>query len=108
MADTFWRYRLMSFVTGTTLLILFATLSLQSLDHALWQHLKIFREVLGVGHGVVLYPIYLIMCFQLVLKFRLDVWYLLVMLLAGFVPGLAFYLEHRMRLKLFPGGFEHP
>ena len=57
MAATFWRYRLMSFVTGTTLLILFVTLSLQFLDHSLWLHLKIFREVLGIGHGVVLYPI---------------------------------------------------
>jgi hypothetical protein len=23
---------------------------------------------------------------------------------AGFVPGLAFYMEHRMRLKLYPQG----
>ena len=27
-----------------------------------------------------------------------------MMLFAGFVPGLAFYLEHRMRLKLYPEG----
>jgi hypothetical protein len=26
------------------------------------------------------------------------------MLFAGFVPGLAFYLEHRMRVKLYPYG----
>jgi hypothetical protein len=26
------------------------------------------------------------------------------MLFAGFVPGLAFYLEYRMRMKLYPQG----
>jgi hypothetical protein len=26
------------------------------------------------------------------------------MLLAGFLPGVAFYLEHRMRLRLYPNG----
>jgi hypothetical protein len=41
----------------------------------------------------------------MVLKFRLNVGYLAIMFLAGFVPGLAFYLEHRMRLKLYPTGF---
>lgn len=91
----------MSFVTGTTLLILFVTLSLQGLDHSLWLQIVVFRKVLGIGHGVVLYPIYLITCFQLVLKFRLSFWYLVWMMLAGFVPGLAFYLEHRMRLRLY-------
>jgi hypothetical protein len=29
------------------------------------------------------------------------------MLGAGFVPGLAFYMEHRMRVKLYPNGFHH-
>jgi hypothetical protein len=46
----------------------------------------------------------MIMCFNLVMKFRLNVLFLGMMLFAGFVPGLAFYLEHRMRLKLYPQG----
>ena len=104
MDGAFRRYRLMSFVTGTTLLILFITLALQGLDHSLWVQIKVFRVVLGIGHGVVLYPIYLIMCFQLVLKCRLRLWYLVLMMFAGVVPGLAFYLEHRMRRRFYPNG----
>ena len=104
MDRAFRWYRRMSFVTGTTLLILFITLSLQGLDHSLWLQIKVFRVVLGIGHGVVLYPIYLFVCFQLVLKFRLNLWNLVLMMFAGFVPGLAFYLEHRMRLRFYPNG----
>ena len=94
----------MSFVTGTTLLILFVTLFLHAVDLTLWKQMSWFVKIVGIGHGVVLYPIYMIMCFNLVMKFRLSALYLGVMLFAGFVPGLAFYLEYRMRLKLYPQG----
>ena len=94
----------MSFITGTTLLVLFVTLFLHTVDLKLWQHLSLFVRIVGVGHGIVLYPIYMIMCFNLVMRFRLNVGLLGLMLFAGFVPGLAFYLEHRMRLKLYPEG----
>jgi integral membrane protein len=104
MNATFRRYRLMSFVTGTTLLVLFATLLLHTVDLTAWHHISWFVEIVGVGHGIVLYPIYMIMCFNLVMKFRLSVSYLGLMLFAGFVPGLAFYLERRMRLKIYPRG----
>ena len=94
----------MSFITGTTLFVLFVTLLLHTVDLTLWHHLSWFVKIVGVGHGIVLYPIYMIMCFNLVLRFRLNVGLLGLMLFAGFVPGLAFYLEHRMRLKLYPEG----
>ena len=103
MLRAFQRYRLMSFVTGTTLIILFITLLLHAVDLALWRHLKVLVTVLGVGHGVVLYPIYLVMCFQLALKARLHPGYLLLMLAAGFVPGLAVYMEARVARKLAIG-----
>jgi Domain of unknown function (DUF3817) len=83
---------------------LFATLLLHSVDLTLWKQLGWFVKIDGIGHGVVLYPIYMIMCFNLVMKFRLSVLYLGLMLFAGFVPGLAFYLEYRMRIKLYPEG----
>jgi integral membrane protein len=94
----------MSFITGTTLLILFVTLFLHTVDLTLWKHLFWFVRVVGIGHGIVLYPLYMIMCFNLVLRFRLNAALLALMLFAGFVPGLAFYLEYRMRLKLYPHG----
>jgi len=105
MDKAFQRYRIMSFITGTTLLTLIVTLILHGVDLKLWQDLHAFVKVVGVGHGVVLYPIYLVMSFQLALKARLHVGYIALMLLAGFVPGLAFYMEHRMRVKLYPQGF---
>ena len=108
MDATFRRYRLMSFVTGTTLLLLFVTLFLHAVDLSLWEHLNWFGKVVGRGHGFVLYPLYMVTCFQVVLKFRLNVALLGFMFLAGFVPGLAFYLEHRMRRRLYPNGVEGP
>ena len=100
MEMAFARYRLMSFITGTTLLILTFTLILNKVDYQLWKKMHIFVAIVGIGHGVVLYPIYMIMCFALALRARLNVGLLLLMLLAGFVPGLAFYMEHRLALKL--------
>lgn len=96
MAASFARYRVMSFVTGTTLLVLCVFLLLHTVDLSVWTHLKVLVTIVGVGHGVVLYPIYMIMCFQFALKARLHPGWVVLMLLAGFVPGLAFYMEHRM------------
>jgi integral membrane protein len=101
---TFRRYRAMSYITGTTLLVLFVTLFLHTVDLKFWDHIHLFVDVVGIGHGIILYPIYMIMCFNLTLKFRLPIYYIAIMLFAGFVPGLAFYLEHRMRVKLYPYG----
>jgi integral membrane protein len=105
MDITFRRYRIMSFVTGTTLLTLFVALLLHQVDLSLWKHLSIVVRIDGIAHGIVMYPLYMIASFQMVLKFRLPLALLLLMLLAGFLPGVAFYLEHRMRLRLYPKGW---
>ena len=102
MEKAFARYRFMSFVTGTTLLTLFFFLILHGVDLRLWKDIKALVTVDGIAHGVVLYPIYLVMSFQVALKARLHIGYVVLMMLAGFVPGLAFYMERRMRLKIFP------
>ena len=102
MEAAFRRYRLMSFVTGTTLLILCVFLLLHGVDLALWRRLKVLVTVVGIGHGVVLYPIYMVTCFQFWLRSRVHAGFLVLMLLAGFVPGLAFYMEHAMARRLFP------
>ena len=94
----------MSFITGTTLLILFATLILHKVDATAWHHIKWFVNLVGVGHGIVLYPIYLVASFNLALKAKLHVGFIALMLLSGFVPGLAFYMENRMEKKLYPQG----
>ncbi len=94
----------MSFVTGTTLLSLFVTLALHQWDLSLWTSIKPLVVIDGVAHGTVLYPIYLILSFQFVIKARLNLGYLLVMLLAGFVPGVAFLVEWRLARKFYPDG----
>lgn len=104
MERAFRRYRVMSFVTGTTLIVLCLFLVLHSADLTLWRHLKVLVTIVGIGHGVLLYPIYMVVCFQFAIKGRLHFGYVVLMLLAGFVPGLAFYMEHRVDQKFFPDG----
>jgi integral membrane protein len=104
MDVAFRRYRIMSFVTGTTLITLYVLLILHTFDLTLWKHLKILVDIDGLAHGIVMYPLYMIASFNMVLKFRLPLLLLLLMLIAGFLPGVAFYLEHRMRLRLYPNG----
>ena len=93
MDGAYGRYRVMSLVTGTTLLLLVVTLLLHAVDFHLWKRLHVVVAVVGIGHGVILYPVYLVTCFLLALKARLPLGILGVMLIAGFVPGLAFYME---------------
>jgi integral membrane protein len=104
MDVAFRRYRIMSFVTGSTLITLYVMLLLHTFDLTLWKHLKILVDVDGLAHGFVMYPLYMIASFNMVLKFRLPLALLVLMLLAGFFPGVAFYLEHRLRLKFYPQG----
>ena len=104
MDAAFRRYRLMSFITGTTLLTLFVTLALHQWDLSFWKSIKPLVVIDGVAHGTVLYPIYLIMSFQFVIKARLNLTYLVAMLLAGFVPGVAFAVEYYLARKFYPHG----
>ncbi len=101
MDASYRRYRVMSYVTGTTLLMLCATAVLHKVSASTWESISWFVYTIGIGHGAVLYPLYMIASFQMVLKHKLSMLLLVGMLLAGFVPGLAFYLEHRMRVRLF-------
>jgi integral membrane protein len=104
MEIAFRRYRIMSFITGSTLLTLFVFLLLHWIDLSLWKHLEILVRIDGIAHGIIMYPLYMIASFNMVLKFKLPLVLLVLMLLAGFLPGVAFYLEHRMRLRLYPDG----
>ena len=103
MDASYRRNRIMSYVTGTTLLMLLATFILHRVSPSAWHSIAWLVRVIGVGHGVVLYPLYMIASFQMVLKHKLNFLLLVGMLLAGFVPGLAFYLEHRLRVRLYSG-----
>jgi len=87
------RYKIMSYITGSTLLMLFVMLALHKIAPSVWSNFHLLDRILGMGHGLVLYPIYLVTCFQLFLKAKMNALALVAMLLAGFVPGLAFVME---------------
>ena len=55
MAKAFARYRTMSFITGTTLLILCVTLLLHTVALSFWKSIHIFVDVVGIGHGIDLF-----------------------------------------------------
>ena len=72
MEIAFRRYRIMSFVTGTTLLTLFAMVLLHWIDASWLPPHSIPVRIDGIAHGVVMYPLYMIASFNMVLKFRLP------------------------------------
>jgi len=103
MDAAFQRYRIMSFITGTTLLLLFVLLGLQhELSHHVWTSygFSIATRVVGIGHGVVLYPVYMVLCFNLAIKAKLHIAILLSMLLSGFLPFQAFSTEYMLKRML--------
>ena len=88
MEGALLRYRIMSFVTGTALLLLFVVAI--PLNHTV----PMFGKVLGVAHGVFFYPLYLLTVVQLWFLTRLRWWWWALMLVAGVVPLLPFVMEH--------------
>lgn len=105
MEIAFRRYRAMAITTGTTLLVLCVVFIVHKgfvQQWNAWHWLHVVDRVIGIGHGIVLYPIYLVTCFQLVLKARIKLWTLPLMMLAGFIPGLAFVVERSIGKSLAP------
>lgn len=79
----------MSAITGVALLVLvFVAVPLT------WHHHPGLGKYLGVGHGVVLYPLYLLTVVQLTYLERLRWWWVVLMAISGVVPFLAFVMEH--------------
>jgi integral membrane protein len=91
----FWRYRIMSWVVGVMLLFLcVVAIPLQFVANK--------PELANIGftiHGV-FYVVYLLTAADLGLraKFRLN--QIVALVCAGFVPGLAFYIEHRTAQRI--------
>ncbi len=83
------RYRIMSFVTGTALILLYGVAVPLTIAHH-----GLFGKILGVGHGVFLCPLYLLTVVQLAFLTRLRWWWWGLMTAAIIVPFLAFVMEH--------------
>ena len=83
-------YRVMSYVVGTLLLVLCGAMVLQFAYHR-----PAMEHVVGPTHGL-LYIVYLASVANLATKAHLRLGRVVAMVCAGFVPFLAFYVEHRV------------
>ena len=83
-----FRYQLMANIVGVLIIPLFLFAGLR----AGFGGFKAEVAVFGIGHGY-LYIVYLIAAGLLALKARLHIPWILLMLVAGLVPGLTFLVE---------------
>ena len=92
------RYRLMAYVVGVMLIIVFICLipAINSAD-----------GVFGPIHGV-LYIVYLVTVLNVIIYYRLGFWYFVGMVCAGFCPGLSFVVERMVTRRLAARGAERP
>ncbi len=85
------RYRVMAFVVGTALVILvFVAIPVQY-----WGHDKTVAEIVAPIHGY-LYLVYLAASADLARRAHWRLGRILMVVAAGFVPFLAFIVEHRV------------
>ncbi len=85
------RYRVMAFVVGTALLCLFVVVIFQLCG----VKMKVEEEIVAPIHGY-LYLIYLVAAADLARRARWRLGRILVVAAAGFVPTLAFFVEHHI------------
>jgi len=97
LAGALLRYRVMAFVVGVVLLVLvFIGLPLQYAVGGVWQ--KVVPDAFTV-HGL-LYIVYLVTAVDLARRCRFTLLQLAAMVCAGFLPFLAFFVEHRVNLRV--------
>ena len=85
------RYRVMAFVVGTALLILTGIVIAQVCG----AHVKTAADIVAPIHGY-LYIVYLITAADLARRAHWKLGRILTVVAAGFVPTLAFFVEHRV------------
>jgi integral membrane protein len=89
------RYRVMAYIVGVGLLVL--TLVGMPLQFAAGRPQVV--QVVGPIHGM-LYIVYLVSVLDLWRRARLTFWQLVGMVAAGFLPFLAFFVEHHMTRRV--------
>ena len=75
-------YVVLAWVTGTTITIL----ELVALPLTWWAHSPQLGDVIGVIHGMGLYPLYVIVCLIVAFGYRVSIPHMAVMALAGLLP----------------------
>ncbi|MCO5975068.1 MULTISPECIES: DUF3817 domain-containing protein [Actinoallomurus] len=90
------RYRVMAYVTGVLLIALcFVAVPLK-----LFAHNGVLSTAIGIPHGMICYPLYLITAFDLYRRVRWPLGKMVLIVLAGIIPFLTFYVERRVVAEL--------
>ena len=88
------RYRVMAYITGVLIIVVwFVGIPLQVADHNTF----IVNDI-GTVHGF-LYIVYIVFAYILAQKLKMKTGPTVLLLLAGTVPILTFYVERRMQRK---------
>jgi integral membrane protein len=91
------RYRIMAFIVGVGLIILvFIGVPLQY-----GADIPQVAQIVGPIHGF-LYIVYLVASLDLARRARSTIWQMAAMVGAGFIPFLAFVVEHRVNMRVQP------
>lgn len=86
------RYRVMAYVTGVLLIVLFFV----AVPLKLFAHNGLLSTAVGLPHGLLCYPLYLLTTFDLYRRVRWPLSRVVLMVLAGVIPFLTFYVERRV------------
>lgn len=90
------RYRVMAYVTGVLLIVLcFVAVPLK-----LFAHNGVLSTAVGIPHGMICYPLYLLTTFDLYRRVRWPLGKMVLVVLAGIIPFLTFYVERRVVAEL--------
>jgi integral membrane protein len=85
------RYRVMAYITGVLIIVVcFVGIPMQVAAHNVW----IVNNV-GTVHGV-LYIVYIVFSYILAQKLKMKTWPTVLLLLAGTVPIMTFFVERWM------------
>jgi len=84
------RYRVISWIVGVLLIVL-VCIGIP-LNHAAGH--PFVSKWVGLGHGVVFYPLYLILTFDLARRVRMSLVRTVLTMVAGTIPFVSFYAEH--------------
>jgi integral membrane protein len=86
------RYRIMAVIVGISIIILvFIALPLK-----IWGNSNGLAAGLGFPHGVILYPIYIILTLDLARRVRIHPLWAIAAVIAGTVPFVSFYSERKI------------
>ncbi len=96
MQGALTRYRVMAYVTGTLLIILFFV----AVPVKIFAHNGVLSTLVGLPHGVVCYPLYLLATFDLYRRVRWPLSRVALIVLAGVIPFLTFYVERKVVAEL--------